>query len=341
ALAAIEAPPTAIPEAPERGDTYTVQAGDTLMGIALEFGVPMAAIQLVNDLGTETTVWVDQLLTLPQGENWANASPFWAVYEVMAGDTLSEIAARYDLGVGDLLTANGLSDGDLITVGQPLVLPIDGPVAAVAEAPSTVPEAPPPDTPATATPPTEVVASTEGVQAGPAGEPADLGTPAPAATATPVPPPEDGPVEPVSPPDTGDPNHLAALADEIFRRINDQRAAYGLPPLAWDDTLARAAQLHANDCYARGWCSHTGSDGSTYRERIIRAGYDPVRWSECWAWYATPEMAVAMWMDEVPPNDPHRRTILSDYLVEVGVGVVPGSSHGYYFIADFGTSRTP
>jgi uncharacterized protein YkwD len=130
---------------------------------------------------------------------------------------------------------------------------------------------------------------------------------------------------------------LSALAEEIFQRINAQRAAYGLPPLAWNATLARAAQLHADDCYVRGWCSHTGSDGSTYKQRIIRAGYTPVRWSECWAWYATPEMAVAMWMDEVPPNDPHRRTILSDYLTEVGVGVVPGNGRGYYFIADFGT----
>ncbi len=76
------------------------------------------------------------------------------------------------------------------------------------------------------------------------------------------------------------------------------------------------------------------------KERIIRQGYDPVRWSECWAWHGTPEMAVAMWMDEVPPNDPHRRTILSTWLTEVGVGVVPAAEgRGYYFIADFGTPR--
>ena len=75
------------------------------------------------------------------------------------------------------------------------------------------------------------------------------------------------------------------------------------------------------------------------KTRIIREGYDPVRWSECWAWYGTPALAVEMWMDEIPPNDPHRRTILSTYLTEVGVGVVPGNGQGYYFIADFGTPR--
>ena len=136
---------------------------------------------------------------------------------------------------------------------------------------------------------------------------------------------------PLPPPD------LAALPGEIFRLLNEQRAAYGLPALLWNDTLASAAQRHADDCEAQGWCGHTGSDGSSYRDRIIREGYDPVRWSECWAWYGSAERAVAMWMDEAPPNDPHRRTILSDYLTEVGVGVVPGNGFGYYFIADFGT----
>jgi uncharacterized protein YkwD len=135
------------------------------------------------------------------------------------------------------------------------------------------------------------------------------------------------------------PADVVGLSAEVFRLVNAQRAAYGLPPLAWSDTLARAAQRHADDCFARGWCSHTGSDGSTYKQRIIREGYDPVRWSECWAWYGSAERAVAMWMDEIPPNDPHRRTILNEALTEIGVAVVPGNGFGYYFIADFGTPR--
>jgi len=130
---------------------------------------------------------------------------------------------------------------------------------------------------------------------------------------------------------------MGTLAVDVFAHLNAQRAAHGLLPLAWNATLANAAQLHAEDCYARGWCGHTGSDGSTMKERIRRAGYDPGRWSECWAWYGSVAGAVAAWMDEIPPNDPHRRTILSEWLTEVGVGVMPGNGHGYYFIADFGT----
>jgi uncharacterized protein YkwD len=318
------APPEPAPaeQTPVALTTYTVQPGDTLIGLALEFAVPMAAIQLSNDMGSETIVRVDQVLTVPQEAMWAEASPFWIVHQVVAGETLSELAAQFGLDLTALLVVNGLSDADLIAVGQSLVLPLDGPAEAfaVAPAPTAVPE---PEIVPTSIPDSDVVAEAPAADA----TALDAGTAEDSEpTATPVP-------ASAPPPD------VSALAGEIFRLINEQRAAHGLLPLAWNGTLANAAQLHADDCYVRGWCGHTGSDGSTYKERIIRAGYDPVRWSECWAWYGTPEMAVAMWMDEVPPNDPHRRTILSDYLTEVGVGVVPGSGHGYYFIADFGTPR--
>ena len=148
--------------------------------------------------------------------------------------------------------------------------------------------------------------------------------PEPAAPAAPVAPPPD----------------VAALPAEIFRLLNEQRAAYGLPALAWNGILAQAAQRHADDCYARGYCGHTGSDGSTYRERIIREGYDPVRWSECWAWYGSAEQAVAMWMDEVPPNRPapaHHPSNLPHR--GWGGGWCPARGAVYYFIADFGTPR--
>jgi uncharacterized protein YkwD len=40
-------------------------------------------------------------------------------------------------------------------------------------------------------------------------------------------------------------------------------------------------------------------------------------------------------MDEEPPNDPHRRTLLTTWFTEIGVGVAE-TTWGYYFIADFG-----
>ncbi len=325
----VEAASSSVPAAAAPADSlYTVAAGDTLLGIAMQFDLPIAALQLENSLGASTIVRVGDVLQIPPPGPWAEASPFWAVYEVAPGDTLSEVAVRHGLTLDALLSVNGSIDADMLAVGQGLVLPVDSPVellvqasASEAAAPTVAPSPPadPTDVP--------VVAAVDADP--PAAEPT---------AADPEPSPEEVPPTPV-PPSEPPPPEVSALPAEIFRLLNEQRAAYGLPPLLWNDILARTAQRHADDCYARGWCSHTGSDGSHYRERMIREGYDPLRWSECWAWYGSAERAVAMWMNETPPNDPHRRTILSDYLTEVGVGVVPGNGRGYYFIADFGTPR--
>ncbi len=67
------------------------------------------------------------------------------VYVVQSGDTLGSIAAQFDVSVEDLMAANGLTDPNVLDVGQTLQVPIGG----VVQPPPT--EAPPPtDTPAPA-----------------------------------------------------------------------------------------------------------------------------------------------------------------------------------------------
>ncbi len=338
AAVAVPAEPTAEIAA---AASYTVQPGDTLLGIAMKFDVPMAAVQLRNNLGEATTVRLDQVLEIPASQAWPDASPFWILHEVTSGETFGEIAAAYGLALGDLQAANASLTRISSAVGQDSSSPSAirlicsrRPVVASDDV------APAPEPTATlaavaqAEPESLLAADSVAVTEGDA----EADPPAVEERRCELRPThyrQKRRSRPIrrsrSAPD------LAALPGEIFRLLNEQRAAYGLPALLWNDTLASAAQRHADDCEAQGWCGHTGSDGSSYRDRIIREGYDPVRWSECWAWYGSAERAVAMWMDEAPPNDPHRRTILSDYLTEVGVGVVPGNGFGYYFIADFGT----
>jgi uncharacterized protein YkwD len=129
-----------------------------------------------------------------------------------------------------------------------------------------------------------------------------------------------------------------AVADwpqKVLDQINKARAQRNLHPLSYSDTLAIAAQQHANDCSQRGWGSHEGSDGSAEMQRAQRAGYAGTRVDESWVVSSTPEHAVAWWLDEAPPDDWHKCMLLSADLVEVGVGLAP-ASRGYYFIADFG-----
>lgn len=199
---------------------------------------------------------------------------------------------------------NWLADADLLGIGQELVLPLDAPAVARVPAP-------------TATPIPPTLAPAAGSSSGPA-----PGTPgaSPVPTAVPAAPP---------------PADVAAWPRETARLINQVRAQHGLGPLTYNETLARAAQPHADDCAQRGWCSHTGSDGADIEARILRAGYEPTGWAECWAQNQSPQEAVEAWMDEVPPNDAHRRTLLTTWLSEIGVGVAK-ARWGYYFIADFG-----
>jgi len=134
--------------------------------------------------------------------------------------------------------------------------------------------------------------------------------------------------------DGASPSGAADLAQQVWSYINGERDRHGLYQLAYDEQLALAAQAHAEDCSQRGSCSHTGSDGSDEAVRVQRVGYQGTV-DESWVWSASPMDAVNWWLDEAPPNDWHRRMVLSDYLAQVGVGVAPAET-GYYFIAVFG-----
>lgn len=69
------------------------------------------------------------------------------LYVVQPGDTLAGIAARFGISLENLMRANGLTDPDIITVGQRLLIPA-GPLQATPHAPTaTLSPAGPPPTP--------------------------------------------------------------------------------------------------------------------------------------------------------------------------------------------------
>jgi len=316
-------PPATEPIQPtEEPTSHTIRPGDTLLGLAKQYSVPMAAIQLQNEMGESTIVQAGQTISIPPADQWEGSSPFWMVHQVSPGETLIAIARAYDVEPDALQTVNGLDDADRIAVGQNLVLPMSGPSAPRVAAPTEVPLP-------TATPPPPATAPAAG-----ASNDADDNPDAAAASSNPE--PTAVPTEPESPPaPSAPPADLAAWPREIARLINEVRAQHGLEPLTYHQTLEQAAQAHADDCERRGWCSHVGSDGARIKTRIFRAGYDGSGWAECWAQTQSPARAVEIWMDETPPNDPHRRTLLSDWFSEIGIGV-SDAGWGTYIIANFG-----
>ena len=54
-------------------------------------------------------------------------SPGPLLYTVQSGDTLGAIARTYNISLGDLMAANGLTDPNVLHIGQTLIIPIGGP----------------------------------------------------------------------------------------------------------------------------------------------------------------------------------------------------------------------
>ncbi len=109
------------------GYTYTVQRGDTLSGIALSCGTTIAALQLANP-GQGNWVYTGQLLVLP-GASWDNGNGY-STYVVAHGDTLKQIAVRYNTSVDALARLNNIYNYNRIYAGQRLTVPNAGSVPA-------------------------------------------------------------------------------------------------------------------------------------------------------------------------------------------------------------------
>jgi len=126
-------------------------------------------------------------------------------------------------------------------------------------------------------------------------------------------------------------------AEQLYAYINAARAQFALPPLAYGYELSAAAQGHAQDKSLFPTDPHTGSDGTTSAERLLRSGYGGGYAGEATAWgFAEPRLAVEFWMN----SDSHRVLLLSRAATDVGVGYVEdyNTANIWHWTAEFGVS---
>lgn len=106
---------------------YTVTAGDTLLGIALRFGMTWQTLAAANGLGEFSLLQIGDVLTIPgtDGRAATEAEPvsISRTHTVQPGETVWVIAARYGADWRALLRANGLGEQALLQIGQVLTLP--------------------------------------------------------------------------------------------------------------------------------------------------------------------------------------------------------------------------
>lgn len=126
--------------------TYTIEPGDSLYLIAINNDTTVAALQQVNpDLsGAAPVLQIGQVIRMPdcdgnasstdtettttetETENGSNATPLpenSQVYRVQPGDTLGAIATRFGVTVNAIMRANNMSNPNVLSIGQQLVIP--------------------------------------------------------------------------------------------------------------------------------------------------------------------------------------------------------------------------
>ncbi len=105
--------------AAEGGATYRVRPGDTLSDIAEDFGMSVSRLMAINALPSDR-IFAGETLRVAEAADEPARSAATGEYRVRRGDTLSEIAEDFGMGLSRLRAINGLSS-DRIYPGQSLV----------------------------------------------------------------------------------------------------------------------------------------------------------------------------------------------------------------------------
>ena len=89
---------------------YQIQMGDSINDIALKTGIPVSELERINGLSGNYMLVPGEYLVIPKNEE----SEDFQIYEIKKGDTIYEIAQKYDTDYEQLLKLNGLNKDDYI-----------------------------------------------------------------------------------------------------------------------------------------------------------------------------------------------------------------------------------
>ena len=94
-------------------NSYIVNKGDTLYGIASKYGTTVDNLIAINNL-TSPSLSIGQILKIKDSNN--------IIYDVTNGDTLYSIANKFNTTVDTLIDLNNL-DSTILSIGQKLIIP--------------------------------------------------------------------------------------------------------------------------------------------------------------------------------------------------------------------------
>lgn len=101
----------------ERPDIYRVQTGDTLDLIADKLSIPVAVLVKENSLISLEELYINKPILIPRRYR------FPQIYTVKAGDTIYNIANKFNISTEEIIMLNKLTDSSIYT-GQSLRIPV-------------------------------------------------------------------------------------------------------------------------------------------------------------------------------------------------------------------------
>lgn len=127
---------------------------------------------------------------------------------------------------------------------------------------------------------------------------------------------------------------LARYQQKLLILTNRERRKYGAGPVTFHPRLMEAAAIqNADVAFQQERLSHIGSDGSRMGERVLRTGYIYKYASENLArGQGSCEHVIRSWM--LSPG--HRKNLLNNYAVHMGVHVGRGKNGQLYWAQVFG-----
>lgn len=125
---------------------------------------------------------------------------------------------------------------------------------------------------------------------------------------------------------------LPIANEQLLKQLNADRASFNLSPLELDDLACEVASSHARDMVEKTFLSHWGSDGrKSYQRYCLAGGTGSVLENVSAADYIESTISSRVLSDlherhesmlnETPPDDGHRKTILFPYHTHVGFGI--------------------
>ena len=98
-------------------NVYKVKSGDTIETIATMYGLPVSRLVEINSLN-DTELRQDDEIIIPEDKKG-----YFEYYTINKGDTLYDIARRYNINPDLLSTLNGLNNADYIYPNQVILIP--------------------------------------------------------------------------------------------------------------------------------------------------------------------------------------------------------------------------